>query len=48
MARMNRLRAEEGAGEVGIDDAGPFLELEVLRGFSDVDAGIVDEDVDAA
>ena len=45
---MNRFRAEERAGEVGVDHAGPFLELEGLRWLSDVDAGIVDEDVDAA
>jgi len=43
-----RLRTQEGAGEIGFDDAVPFRELERLRRFSDIDAGIVDEDVDAA
>ena len=46
--RIDRLRAQEGAGEVGVDDAVPFLEIERVRGLADVDAGIVDEDVDPA
>jgi len=46
--RVDRLRAQERAGEIGPDDAIPFLEIERVRGFADVDAGVVDENVDPA
>ena len=46
--RVDRLRAQEGAGEVGLDHAVPFREIELVRRLADVDAGIVDENVDAA
>ena len=42
------LRAHERAGEVGRNDAVPLLEFERVRRFSNIDAGIVDENVDAA
>ena len=45
---VDRLRAQERAGEVGLDDAVPFLEIERVRRLADVDAGVVDENVDPA
>src|SRR5581483_5522349 len=45
---MDRLAAQEGAGEIGVDHARPLVVLEQIRRLADVDAGIVDEDVDAA
>ena len=46
--RIDRLRAQEGAGEVGLDHAVPLGDVERVRRLADVDAGVVDEDVDAA
>jgi hypothetical protein len=42
------IAAQERAGQVGVDDAVPFLKRKRLRGFADIDAGVVDENVDAA
>ena len=39
---------EEDAGDVGVIDSAPFFEAEFVYRFSDVDAGVVDENVDAA
>src|SRR5205814_8393229 len=45
---IGELRAEEGAGEIGVDHLVPFLELELVRRLADAHAGVVDEDVDPA
>ena len=45
---IDRLGAEEGAGEIAVDDRMPLGERVVLGLLADVDAGIVDQDVDAA
>ena len=45
---IDRLRAQEGAGQVGLDHAVPLGEFERVRRLADIDAGIVDEDVDPA
>ena len=45
---LSGTEAIELAGEICPDHAVPFLEIERLRGFTDVDAGIVDENVDPA
>ena len=46
--RIGRLAAEEGAGEVGVQHLVPFREGVVLRRLADVDAGVVDQDVEPA
>ena len=45
---MRRLRAQERAGQIGLHHAFPFLDVERVRGFADIDAGVVDENVDPA
>jgi hypothetical protein len=45
---IGRLRDDEGAGEVGVDDGAPVRERVVLRALADVGAGVVDEDVEPA
>lgn len=46
--RPGGTRALVGAGDVHLDDQVPVLVLEVLEGNVAQDAGVVDEDVDAA
>ncbi len=46
--RIGRLRAHEGAGEVGVDDLVPFVQAVFLGLLSDVGAGVVDQDVEPA
>jgi hypothetical protein len=48
IAGVDRLRAQKCAGEVGPDHAVPFLDVERVRGFANIDAGVVDENVDPA
>jgi hypothetical protein len=43
-----RLRAQERAGEVDVDDALPLLERQVLERPADADPGVVEQQVDAA
>ena len=45
--RIGGVRADERAGEVGIDHAVPFGDAERIRGLPDVDAGIVHQNVEA-
>ena len=44
--RIDRLREQEGAGEVHVQDLLPVLQAHLLRRLADVDARIVKEDVD--
>ena len=46
--RIRRATAEECAVEIGGDHLLPFVEFQRLNGLADVDAGVVDEDVDVA
>ena len=46
--RIGRLAADEGAGEVGLEDHVPLLERVLLRLLADVGAGVVDQDVEPA
>ena len=43
-----RLRAQERAGQVDVDDVPPLLERQVLERAADADAGVVEQQVDAA
>src|SRR5262249_47569321 len=46
--RIGGFRHQECAGEIDIHDLVPFFRREVLRRFTNVHAGIVEEDVDAS
>ena len=45
---INGLRTEKGAAEVGLDDALPFCRGELVRLFANIDAGIVDQNINLA
>jgi hypothetical protein len=45
---VGRMRADEGAGEVGLEDQPPLVERVGLRRLAHVDPGIVDQDVEPA
>ena len=46
--RMHGARAEERAGEIGVDELVPLVERVVLRRLAEIGAGVVDERVDAS
>src|SRR5690349_24431998 len=45
---VGRLAADEGAGQVGVEDQPPLLEREVLGLLADVGARVIHQDVEPA